>query len=84
MKYHFPFYLQGQRDAPNQSKPHKPTLDLFHLNMTTIILQKIRSVSLLFSSDRGGGGYLKINALVFMIHAAITHHQHGAEGKHVC
>lgn len=53
MKYHFPFYLQGQHDALNQSEPHKPTLDLFHLNMTTIILQKIRSVSLLFSSDRG-------------------------------
>lgn len=53
MKYHFPFYLQGQHDAQNQSEPHKSTLDLFHRNMTTIILQKIRSVSLLFSSDRG-------------------------------
>lgn len=53
MKYHFPFYVAGQRDAPNQSEPHKPTLDLFRLNMTAIILQKIRSVSLLFGGDKG-------------------------------
>lgn len=34
-------------------KPQRPTLDLFHLNMTTIISPKIRSVSLLFSGDEG-------------------------------
>lgn len=53
MKYHFPFYLQGQRDAQNQSESYKLTLDLFHLNMTTIILQKIRRVLLLFSRESG-------------------------------
>ena len=42
MKYHFPFYLQGQQDAPNQSGSSESTLDLFHLNMTAIIWWKIK------------------------------------------
>lgn len=83
MKYHFPFYLQGLHDAPNQSEPHNPTLDLFHLNMTPLSGRKLE-VSRNCSVATGGGGYLKINALVFMIHAAITPPQHGEPEKHVC
>ena len=52
----FRFYLRRQHAAPNQSGPRKPTLDLFHLNMTTIISPKIRRTSLLFRSDGGVGG----------------------------
>lgn len=54
LKYHSPFHQQGLLDALNQSEACRPTLDLFHLNMTTIMLQKIRSISLLFSGRREG------------------------------
>lgn len=43
------FIRGGRLMLQTNQKPHTPTLNLFHLNMTTIILQKIRSVSLLFS-----------------------------------
>lgn len=49
-----PFQQQGPFGALNQSEPRRTTLDLFHLDMTTIILQKIRSVSLLFRGRREG------------------------------
>lgn len=49
----FHFISWGFTMLQTNQKPRRPTLDLFHLNMTTIILQKIRSVSLLFSGDEG-------------------------------
>lgn len=49
-----PFQQQGPFDALNQSEPRRATLDPSHLDMTTIILRKIRSVSLLFPGRRQG------------------------------
>lgn len=49
-----PFQQQGPFDGLTQSEPRRTTLDLPHLDMTTIILQKIRSVSLLFRGRREG------------------------------
>lgn len=50
----------------------------FHLDMTTIILLKFRTVSLLFRAvgEVWGRGYSKINAQVVLIHAAITPASH--------
>lgn len=49
-----PFQQRGPFDALNQSEPRRTTLDLLHLDMTTIVLQKIRSVSLSFCGRREG------------------------------
>lgn len=82
MKYHSPFHQRGLFDAPNQSETTHCPLTFFISIWLPLSCRKLEACRYCSLTDRrGGGGYLKINALVLVIHTPITLNQHGDEEK---